>query len=67
MKKNHYYRGIFYDFSTYKGIYSKTQPLFPENTASAKPIGAAIYKTATDMSEELRHALPDIEELKELL
>ena len=35
-KKKHYYREIFYDFSTYKGINSKTQPHFPENTASAK-------------------------------
>jgi cation transport regulator ChaB len=30
-------------------------------------MGPATYKTTTDMPEELRHALPDIEELKKLL
>lgn len=33
----------------------------------AKPMGVATYKTAKDMSEELRRALPDIEALKKLL
>ena len=33
----------------------------------SKPIGVATYKTSRDMSEELRKALPDIEELKRLL
>ncbi|OJV35403.1 MAG: hypothetical protein BGO33_12170 [Bacteroidia bacterium 43-41] len=32
-----------------------------------KPMGVAIYKTATDMPERLRKALPDMEELKKLL
>ncbi len=32
-----------------------------------KPMGVAIYKTSKDMSEELRRALPDIEDLKRLL
>lgn len=32
-----------------------------------KPMGVATYKTSKDMSEELRNALPDIEELKKLL
>lgn len=32
-----------------------------------KPMGVAIYKTSKDMSEELRKALPPIEELKKLL
>ena len=32
-----------------------------------KPMGVATYKTAKDMSEELRRALPDIEALKKLL
>ncbi len=32
-----------------------------------KPMGVATYKTTTDMPEELRHAMPDIEELKKLL
>lgn len=32
-----------------------------------KPMGVATYKTTTDMPEELRHTLPDIEELKKLL
>ena len=32
-----------------------------------KPMGVATYKTAKDMSEELKSALPDIEELKKLL
>ena len=32
-----------------------------------KPMGVATYKTAKDMSEELKNALPDIEELKKLL
>ena len=31
-----------------------------------KPMGVATYKTTTDMPEELRHALPNIEELKKL-
>ncbi len=33
----------------------------------AKPMGVATYKTTTDMPEELRRTLPDIEELKKLL
>ena len=33
----------------------------------SKPIGVATYKTAADMPERLRRALPDIEELKKLL
>lgn len=32
-----------------------------------KPMGVATYKTATDMPERLRKALPDIDELKKLL
>ena len=30
-------------------------------------MGVATYKTSKDMSEELKRALPDIEELKKLL
>ena len=33
----------------------------------SKPMGVATYKTSRDMSEDLRKALPDIEELKRLL
>ncbi|MCR4961798.1 MAG: PDDEXK nuclease domain-containing protein [Lachnospiraceae bacterium] len=33
----------------------------------AKPMGVATYKTAKDMSEEFRKALPDIEALRKLL
>ena len=33
----------------------------------SKPMGVATYKTAKDMSEELKRALPDIEDLKKLL
>ena len=33
----------------------------------SKPMGVATYKTSKDMSEELKRALPDIEELKKLL
>lgn len=32
-----------------------------------KPMGVATYKTASDMPERLRNALPDVEELKKLL
>ena len=32
-----------------------------------KPMGVATYKTTAEMPEELRKALPDIEELKKLL
>lgn len=32
-----------------------------------KPMGVATYKTSRDMSEELRRALPDVEDLKRLL
>ena len=32
-----------------------------------KPMGVATYKTSKDMSDELRRALPDIEDLKKLL
>lgn len=32
-----------------------------------KPMGVATYRTSKDMSEELRRALPDIEDLKRLL
>ena len=33
----------------------------------SKPMGVATYKTSKDMSEELKKALPDIDELKKLL
>lgn len=33
----------------------------------SKPMGVATYKTSRDMPEELRKALPDVEELKRLL
>lgn len=33
----------------------------------AKPMGVATYKTSKDMSDELRKALPDVEELRKLL
>ena len=33
----------------------------------ARPMGVATYKTSKDMSEELRKALSDIEELRKLL
>lgn len=33
----------------------------------SKPMGVATYKTSADMSEELKKALPDIEELKKML
>ncbi|MBQ6959897.1 MAG: DUF1016 family protein [Clostridia bacterium] len=33
----------------------------------SKPMGVATYKTSKDMSEELREALPDIEDLRKLL
>lgn len=32
-----------------------------------KPMGVATYSTSRDMPEKLRHALPDVEELKKLL
>ena len=32
-----------------------------------KPMGVATYKTTAEMPEELRKAMPDIEELKKLL
>ncbi|MCD8375588.1 MAG: PDDEXK nuclease domain-containing protein [Oscillospiraceae bacterium] len=32
-----------------------------------KPMGVATYKTSKDMSEELKRALPDVEDLKKLL
>ena len=32
-----------------------------------KPMGVATYKTSKDMSDELRKALPGIEDLKRLL
>ena len=32
-----------------------------------KPMGVATYRSAEDMPEKLRKALPDIEKLKELL
>ena len=32
-----------------------------------KPMGVATYKTADEMPENIRKALPDIEELKKLL
>lgn len=32
-----------------------------------KPMGVATYKTSKDMSEELKKALPDIDDLKKLL
>ena len=37
------------------------------STTPPKPMGVANYKTTTNMPEELRRALPDIEELKKLL
>ena len=33
----------------------------------SKPMGVATYKTAKDMSEELKKALPPVEALKKLL
>lgn len=45
-------------------ILALIEDYFSENIASSKPMGLATYKTATDMPEELRRALPDIEELK---
>ncbi len=33
----------------------------------AKPMGVATYKTSKDMSDELRKALPDVDDLKRLL
>ena len=45
----------------------KTETYFSENTAFSKPTGVATDKTTTDMPKELRHTLPDIEELKKLL
>ena len=33
----------------------------------SRPMGVATYKTSKDMSEELRRALPDIEDLRKLL
>lgn len=33
----------------------------------SKPMGVATYKTSKDMSEELKRALPDIEDLKKLM
>ncbi len=33
----------------------------------SKPMGVATYKTAKDMSEELKRALPDVNELRKLL
>lgn len=33
----------------------------------ARPMGVATYKTSKDMSDELRKALPDVEDLKRLL
>jgi hypothetical protein len=33
----------------------------------SKPMGVATYKTSKDMSDELRKALPDVEDLKKLL
>ena len=32
-----------------------------------KPLGVATYRTAEEMPEKLRKALPDIEEMKKLL
>lgn len=32
-----------------------------------KPMGVATYKTSKDMSEKLKNALPDIDDLKKLL
>lgn len=32
-----------------------------------KPMGVATYKTADDMPEKLRKALPDVESLRKLL
>ena len=32
-----------------------------------KPMGVATYRTSAEMPEELRNALPDIEDLKRLL
>ena len=31
------------------------------------PMGVATYKTAEDMSEELRNALPDMDEMRKLI
>ena len=37
------------------------------NHLNNKPMGVATYTTTTDMPDELRKTLPDIEELKKLL
>ena len=34
---------------------------------ASKPMGVSTYKTAKEMSEELRRALPDVNELRKLL
>jgi hypothetical protein len=33
----------------------------------SKPMGVVTYKTSKDMSDELKKALPDIDDLKKLL
>ena len=33
----------------------------------SKPMGVSTYNTAKEMSEELRRALPDVDELRKLL
>ena len=33
----------------------------------SKPMGVATYKTADEMPEKMRKALPDMEELKKLI
>ena len=42
-------------------------PIMIGELKDCKPMGVATYKTTAEMPEELRKALPDIEELKKLL
>ena len=59
----------------YLAKYSNKQVITPLNLAVAnskfkyflKPMGVSTYKTAKEMSEELRRALPDVNELRKLL
>ena len=42
-------------------------PIMIAELKDCKPMGVATYKTTAEMPEELRKAMPDIEELKKLL
>ncbi len=42
-------------------------PIMIAELKDCKPMGVTTYKTTAEMPEELRKALPDIEELKKLL